>query len=97
MRDIEASLITAGYIVEEKGESDFPKGGLTLADIDAFINEAGGESSLLGKTTEQVCPMMKDITKDCSYCEYLSKKNNTQVICFMYTSVLYKHCSSRRR
>ena len=78
MLDIEAALLDKGYIVKEKGESDFPKGGLTLADIDAFINEAGGASNLLGKTTEQVCPIMMEITKDCSYCEY-------------NTSVLYQH------
>jgi hypothetical protein len=87
MHDIAEALISRKYIAKNKSETSFPMGGLTLADIEVFIDEAGGESALSGMTTEAVCPIMMGITKDCSYCEYLSKKNNTEVMYFIFTVV----------
>jgi hypothetical protein len=89
MHDIAEALISRGYKAINKSETSFPMGGLTLADIEVFIDEAGGESTLSGMTTEAVCPIMMEITKDCSYCEYLSKKNYTEVMYFMSTVVCY--------
>jgi hypothetical protein len=61
-------------------------GGLSLADVEAFILEAeaftlkaGGENNLNGKTTEDICKIMKGITVDCSYCEYRSRQTKTPV------------------
>jgi hypothetical protein len=82
MLDIEEALFSRGYKLQKKME--VPKGGLTLADIKVFIDEAGGESAISDMTTEEVCAIVMGITKDCSYCEYLGKKNNTEVIDFTF-------------
>jgi hypothetical protein len=86
MLDIKEALFSRGYELQKKME--VPKGGLTLADIEAFVDEAGGENALRGFTTEAVWAIMMVITKDCSYCEYLSKKYNTEVIDFTFPVIL---------
>jgi hypothetical protein len=79
MFTIKTSLLAKGFVMRGDRGGNLPKGGVTLADIDAFIAEAGGESLIQGKTTEEMCHIMMEITKDCSYCEYLSKKKNIKM------------------
>jgi hypothetical protein len=83
MHDIKAALLPEGYVIEEV---IIPEVGVTLADMDAFIAEAKGAGHVLeGKCTGEVNAIMKTITKDCSYCDYIGKNQRASVslfICF---------------
>jgi hypothetical protein len=82
MHDIKATVLPKGYVIEE----DIVPVGVTLADIDAFIADAKSSGHVFeGKCTGEVNAIMKSITKNCSYCEHISKNQRASVslfICF---------------
>jgi hypothetical protein len=81
LHDIKDALLPEGYVIEEM---IIPEVGVTLADMDAFIAEAQSAGHVLeGKSTGEVNDIMKTITKDCSYCDYISKKQRASVSLFI--------------
>ena len=77
LHDIQDILLSKGFTIGK--DDDFPKEGVTLAEIDNFILEAGGETVFHGKCTGAVNEIMMHLTKDCSYCTYLSRRNKSRV------------------
>jgi hypothetical protein len=81
MDDIRDSILSKGFQPVDD-EIVFPKGGITLADIDTFISEAKQAGhELEGKCTGAVNDIMLSLTKaeNRSYCEYLGRKNDVSV------------------
>ena len=78
---MEQLLVLHGAAATDVDDS-FPKGGLSLADLDEFIARCGGEDALAGKTTEDVCmQLVKPMTVDAgaSYCDMLARERGTKV------------------
>jgi hypothetical protein len=61
------------------GEEPFPKHGISLKVFDKFINDCGGNQSLIGLTTSEVCERyLKPFTQEkrVSYCQMLLEDNS---------------------